>query len=305
MSLNNKVMGVITILLSLFLFDGGVYTEYADARSKMGGRMFSRPAPKKAPAQQKMQQTNKTNQQKKGIGGGLLGGLMGGALAGMLFGSLFGAPGTGMGLLPILLMAGAAYFIFRRMNVKAGTAGTHGREPQNNVHTMQGTPYEQQEEQQSYLTPVEQGLEEIRRTDPGFDEGYFLEVASDVFFQIQAGWMRRDIDSYRHLLGEQIANEYASHFEEMKERGQINKLESIAIRNIEMINAGSDGREDFITVLFTANLLDYTIDEKSGEILEGSDSVPVKFAEEWSWARPTKTEGWRLEGIKVAGASEG
>jgi predicted lipid-binding transport protein (Tim44 family) len=25
---------------------------------------------------------------------------------------------------------------------------------------------------------------------------------------------------------------------------------------------------------------------------------PVKFAEEWSWARPLGTEEWKLEGIK-------
>ena len=102
--------------------------------------------------------------------------------------------------------------------------------------------------------------------------------------------MRRDLDSYRHLLGEQLAREYEEHFVEMRNNGHINKLESIAVRGVEIIQAGSDGREDFVTVLFTANLLDYTVDDKSGELVSGSMTDPVKFREEWTWARPTGTQ---------------
>ena len=131
------------------------------------------------------------------------------------------------------------------------------------------------------------------------NEKYFLEIASDVFFKVQAGWTRRDIASYRHLLGDQLASEYERHFAEMKEQGVLSKLESIAIRNVEIVVAGSENGEDFVTVLFTANLLDYKVDEKSGDIIEGSDTEPVKFVEEWTWARPIRTEDWKLEGIKV------
>jgi len=119
-----------------------------------------------------------------------------------------------------------------------------------------------------------------------------------VFFQIQAGWMRRDLDSYKHLIGADLALEYEKHFQEMREKGQINKLESIAIRTVEVTQAGSDGQEDFISVLFKANLLDYTVDDKSAEVLDGSVTIPVKFEEEWTWARPTGTQDWKLEGIK-------
>lgn len=139
----------------------------------------------------------------------------------------------------------------------------------------------------------------IRKTDPGFDTNYFVEVASDVFFKVQAGWMRRDIGSYRHLLGENLAADYDRQFEEMRQLGHLNKLESISIRKVEIVAAGQESKEDFVTVLFTANLLDYTVDEHSNALVEGSMTDPVKFAEEWSWARPVGTDGWKLEGIKV------
>jgi predicted lipid-binding transport protein (Tim44 family) len=146
---------------------------------------------------------------------------------------------------------------------------------------------------------LEEGFSQIRETDRDFDPSYFKEVASDVFFQVQAGWMRRDLDSYRHLLGEQLAGEYAGHFADMRSKGHINKLESIAVRNLEIVQAGSENGEDFVTVLFSANLLDYTVDDKSGELVDGSMTTPIKFNEEWTWARSVGTEEWKLEGIKT------
>jgi len=61
--------------------------------------------------------------------------------------------------------------------------------------------------------------------------------------------MRRDISSYRDLLGEQLAAEYETQFAEMESKGEINKLENISIRKVEIVAAGSESGEDFVTVL--------------------------------------------------------
>lgn len=62
---------------------------------------------------------------------------------------------------------------------------------------------------------------------------------------------------------------------------------------------GDTGTEDFVTIRFTANLLDYTVDETTGDLVDGSMTHPVKFDEEWTWARPAGTNDWKLEGITV------
>ncbi len=244
-----------------------------------------------------------TTQKKSGFGRGLMGGLLGGALGGMLFGSMFGMGGSGMGILPLILLGVIGYFLYKRFVGRPTGSSSAGYQP---------PPFEKEsfskggQQQPGFSVPpikeehtVENGINEIRLTDSGFDEDYFLEVASDVFFKVQAGWMRRDLDSYRHLLGKQLAGEYEQHFKEMKAKGQVNKLESIAIRKVVITDAGKQGHEDFITVLFTANLLDYTVDENTNEVIEGSMTEPVKFAEKWTWSRPERTEGWKLEGLEV------
>ena len=297
LSLLQKIVPVFAVFLTVFFIEGGVMADYAEARSKMGGRSFSRSTPRKAPATQQTKQ--QATQKKGGFSKGLMGGLLGGAIGGLLFGSLFGAGGSGMGLLPILLLAGVAFFLYRKMTnrAKAGYAsGYGGAAPAGGSFGNMGNPmsFEREEE------PVyEDGLTQLKNSDPSFDEPHFVEVASDVFFQVQAGWMRRDLDSYRHLLGDKLAAEYEEHFAKMKAKGHINKLESIAIRKVELVDGGRDGSEDYATVLFTANLLDYTVDEKTNEVVEGSMTAPVKFEEQWTWARPSGTQDWKLEGITV------
>lgn len=279
--------------------------DYSDARSRGGGRSFRRSAPvKRAPTTQKKQTTG--NQRQSGFGRGLMGGLLGGAIGGMLFGSLFGMGGSGMGILPLLLLGAVGYFFYKRMAAKPNGGSQQGYQPPRNDSPFGGgnnssgpgsftPPPPPQEPEQSSL---DDGIAVIQIADPDFDPAYFVEVASDVFFKVQAGWMRRDISSYGHLLGEQLKAEYEEQFKEMETKGEINKLENISIRNVEVIAAGSENGEDFITVLFTANLLDYTVDDQSGDLISGSMTEPVKFAEEWSWARPLGTQDWKLEGIK-------
>ena len=304
----------VLLLLSVFCLTGiGCMVDDADARSRGGGRSFSRsatPPPVKRTAPQKSSTVNKTRS--GGFMSGLAGGLMGGAIGSMLFGGMAhggtggGIMGSGIGLFQILLMAGIGYFIYKRFFKKPATGGTA-------FQSMRGPTGSHDSGQamggsMNAASPppppggggtLDDGLAEIRRSEPDFDSKHFGEIASDVFFQVQAGWMRRDVQSYRHLLGKNLAAEYEGHFADLRAKGHINKLENISIRKVEIVDAGVDGNEEFVTVLFTANLLDYTVDEKSDAVVEGSKTNPVKFVEEWTWARPVGSENWQLEEVKV------
>jgi len=278
------------VFFTLCFVEAGIMAEYSDARSRSGGRSFRSTPTKKAPVTKN--QKPASEQKQPGMSRGLMGGLLGGAIGGMLLGSMFGMGGSGMGILPFLLLGVVGYFMYRRFTAARSSGGVSPgyRAPASGGFT---TPPAAPQK-----TGLEEGLDRIRIGDPGFDTDYFVQVASDVFFKVQAGWMRRDISSYRNLLGNQLAAEYEAQFKEMESKGELNKLENISIRQVEIIAADSEGGEDFVTVLFTANLLDYTVDDKSGSLISGSMTEPVKFAEEWSWARPMGTEDWKLEGIK-------
>lgn len=286
------------------LFDFGMMAEDADARSRTGGRTYSSsPTYTKPPAQSTTRPTSTSTG--GGFMRGMAGGLVGGAIGSLLFGSLAGAGmgggigGSGIGLLPILLFGGLAFFIYRRFFNRPQAPAYAAYQQTEPGQSFSGSmPYPPPPPSYGDGMSLAEGIAMIRRSEPGFDPDHFKEVAQDVFFQVQAGWMRRDIDSYRHLLGQRLAGEYEGHFADMRAKGHINKLESMAVRKVEVVAAGVDNNEEFVTVLFTANLLDYTVDEHSGAIVSGSNTDPVKFAEKWTWARPIGAEIWKLEGVE-------
>ncbi len=308
-----RILPVFLILLAFSLLDLGVSTQHAEARSRAGGRSFSRsrsisPPPSRMPPANYAQRSSSG-----GFMRGLAGGLVGGAIGSMLFGSLAhagaggGLGGSGIGLFQILILSGIGYFIYARFFKKKASSPAYVHNRHQEGFPSAAGPFTYPGAG-SYASPppppgggtVEDGIALLRRSEPDFDPEHFKEVAQDVFFQVQAGWMRRDIASYRHLLDDRLAQEYEGHFAEMRQKGQVNKLENIAVRSVELSDAGIDGSEEFVTLLFRANLLDYTLDEISGSVVAGSMTTPVKFAEQWTWSRPLGETNWKLAGIELA-----
>jgi predicted lipid-binding transport protein (Tim44 family) len=149
----------------------------------------------------------------------------------------------------------------------------------------------------SWQQDLERGLGHLRQMDPSFDEAAFRELCTDRFFQIQAAWMRRDPDTLRPLLTEEMRAVFGKQIEAAKAKRQINKLENIMVRSVELTEAWQEQGQDYLTVRLLANLLDYTVDETTGKIVDGSDSGPVKFEEFWTWVRPVGQNAWRLSAI--------
>lgn len=296
MMLVTRVTPILIIMFVFSLASFWLIADTADARSRFGGRSFSSSRTYRPPARTPTS-PNSTNRN-GGFTRGLAGGFMGGALGSMLFGGMGGGlGGSGMGLFQILLIAGVGYFVYKRFFRRPASTDQY-----RNMAGGEGSFGSSENSSFGAAGKVTEGIALLKRSEPDFDPEYFKEVAQDVFFQVQAGWMRRDMDSYRHLLGEKLAMEYDEHFAELRQKGHINKLENIAVRNVEIVDAGAEANEEFVVVLFTANLLDYTVEEESGAVVEGSNTEPVKFAENWTWARPMGTPNWKLEGLEVVNA---
>ncbi len=226
---------------------------------------------------------------------GMMGGLAGGFLGSMLFGGLGGMGGGGGlgGILPILLLVGLGYLAYRFYKRR--------QEPPAWPSQVEGTT------PGPYAAPAavadttgedrDKGLEYIRRMDPSFDAKTFGETASDAFFRLQGGWTRRDMSVVAGMLTDEMRATLQADADALKAKGRINRLENISVRNVEITEAWQESGQDFVTVLFQANLLDYTTDE-TGKVLSGSDTVPVKFEEFWTFTRAVGPGTWRLSAIQ-------
>jgi len=235
----------------------------------------------------------------RGLGGGILGGLLGGMLFSSLgfggMGSGFG--GSGIGIIEILLLLGLGYFIFKMVR---------GRKRAENLEYQ--TSYQQQgrqteafpsygSESRTQEEDTSDGIRHIREMDPHFDEGQFKETAMDMFFKIQGAWMNRNLSGVQGLLTDEMKGIVQRDIDALLRDKKVNHLENIAVRKVEIVEIWQESGQDFLTVLFTANLLDYTSDDSTGEILEGSKTDPVRFEEFWTFTRPVGNNPWRLSAI--------
>ncbi len=136
--------------------------------------------------------------------------------------------------------------------------------------------------------------------DRSFTPDQFLKTAQDVFFKVQGAWNKQDVGALKGLCGSELMKSWEQELAALSARGQQNKMENIALRQSEITEAWTESGEDFVTVRLHANLLDYTIDEKSRAVISGSDSQPIEFEEYWTFSRPVGPNPWKLTAVQQA-----
>ena len=320
--------GITLFTFSLFFFsilETDAFARVGGGRSSgsRGSRSFSSPRPSSPSPSSQPSQTPKSPQASaqpsqapstpplqtppqssfwRGLGGGILGGLIGG----MLFSSLGfghnhgGFGGGGIGLIEIILIGAilfGIYWYFKRRRQEAAAKAYYqsSAQPIEPNQTSYGPAYDQPQEGDGDL---EKGLGYIRQMDPAFDENRFQDLCMDHFFKIQGAWTNRDIPGIKNLLTEEMLKIIQGDAEKLRAEKKMNRLENIAVRSVDMIEAWQESGQDFITVRFYANLLDYVEDETTGQVLSGSKTDPVKFEEYWTFTRPVGNNPWKLSAIQ-------
>jgi predicted lipid-binding transport protein (Tim44 family) len=233
----------------------------------------------------------------RNMAGGLLGGIAGGMLGGMLFRSLGmaggGMGGGGIGMFEIILLAGIGYLIYRFIKSRRAADTSNP-----NVQGASVSPISNgYSGNQPAGQDVAAGLGHIRQMDPAFDEQRFNDQVMDIFFKIQGSWMNRDLSPVSSLLTDEMRRILQEDLERLLRDRQVNRLENIAVRNVEISEVWQESGQDYITASIYANLLDYTTDDTSGAVVSGSKTEPVKFEEYWTFTRPVGNNSWRLSAI--------
>jgi predicted lipid-binding transport protein (Tim44 family) len=304
---------LITLFVTGVFIENDVYARAGGARSSgsSGSRSYSPPSRSTSNPAAPTQPTSPSSMPAQPAGGGFLrsmgGGLLGGLLGGMLMGSLFGFGGmgggfggSGFGIVEIILLGAVGYFIYTMVTRKRREAALayQGSAPRQNYPTEGVTSYNSRGEQaQATVVPETEGLEHIRQMDPSFDESRFKDIAMDIFFKIQGAWTNRELSAAKSLLTEEMKNIFQQDIDKLLQEKKINRLDNIAVRKTEIVEAWQETGQDFIRVLFTANLLDYTAEESTGTVIAGSKTEPVKFEECWTFTRPVGNNAWKLSAI--------
>ncbi|MEB3187122.1 MAG: TIM44-like domain-containing protein [bacterium] len=218
------------------------------------------------------------------------------------------AGGGGFGILPLLLLLGGGWWLFRKMSrgsqERAWAPGQGGwARPGSPDVASQASPIDLSSRplpgsmggsmgQQT----LDQGLAAIQLNSPGLTRQALEDRLSAVFFGIQEAWSAQDDAAIARLTAPAIAEQFSRDLDEARRHGERNVLRNIVIRRFDMSEAWTEMDREFVTARIQARLIDYV--ERGGQVVEGSKDEPTDFAETWTFARERGGEDWRLTAIE-------
>ena len=223
-----------------------------------------------------------------GWGGGVPGFLIGGLLGGLLLGG-----GAGVGLLDIVGLALLGWLALKMLRRRAETASAAESWSVSGARALDapagfadGDP--------------EAGVDRARHADPDFDRADFAATASEMFSKVQAAWNARDIAAIGPLLTPEMQSALHKDANALAAQGRTHHVERMTVRATEVVEAWQEERQDYVTVRFAASLVDYTVDDATGHVVEGSRDAAIQFEEFWTFTRPVWAKAWRLRAIQQA-----
>ena len=240
----------------------------------------------------------------RGVGGGILGAGIGSLLFGhsgyadgMGGGAPGGVGGSGIGLVPLLLIGGVLYFLYRRMRNNGGMGSTFGGQglssimPASNNFTPSGPA-------QDYITAPQapDNAQMIAITEP--DQKDF----ESTLINIQKFWSAGDLSRLRAFVTPEMWQYFSEELSANASKGTANIVENVKLERAELLEAWHEYNLDYATMRLQWSALDYMarLDRQPHDadyVASGSNTVPDEAEEIWTFARATGGK-WLLSAIQ-------
>lgn len=310
-------VAVMGLALGLLLADTADVWARAGGGGSRGSRSYSapaRPSPMSpaapaSPSRSFNEPGSSAAPQRSGIGRGLMGGLAGFAIGGLLGSMLFGGLGHGMGgfggigLLEMLLIGGGVYLLFRFLrNRQAQQPAYAGADGSTSAYGAGGSAAWRAGgatlEMPAPPSDVDRGVANIRTMDPGFGTAAIIDHARRVYFVVQQAIGMRELAGVRDYLAPEMLTVLQAQCDRLRAARQTNRVEQLEIRRAEVSEAWQESGRDYVTVFIAATMLDYTVDDASGSVVEGSRTAVQAIEDYWTFTRPVGNNPWKLSAIQ-------
>lgn len=141
----------------------------------------------------------------------------------------------------------------------------------------------------------------IQQDDPLFNKAEFLNYVSDTFIKLQYAWSDRNLEEVRYIISPELYEQTNSQVQRYIQNKQINKLERISVNMSRLYSYDKQGDRDILRVVIESKMVDYIIDENSGNVIKGNPNVDNINPYILTFARKTgiKTEEGGLKPVTM------
>jgi predicted lipid-binding transport protein (Tim44 family) len=142
---------------------------------------------------------------------------------------------------------------------------------------------------------VAEGVNRIRRADPGFDPAQFLEGARIAFEMVVSAFATGDKATLRPLLSDGVYQPFAQSIDERVAAKETTETRDLKLDDAEIVEADTAGRAARVTVKLVSHQITVTR-AMDGSIVDGDPDHPVEKTDYWTFARDTRSSdpNWML-----------
>ncbi len=141
---------------------------------------------------------------------------------------------------------------------------------------------------QSLLQPVSTLIAQ----DPAFSEAAFCEKLSNYYVQMQNAWTAKNMSSVRHLFTDSLFAQFDRQLDVLRQTHRTNYVDRISVLGVRVMGWMQDDVNDVIIARLQTRIVDYVLDDATGNLVQGDRSKEKFLDYEWKLVR---TKGKKTE----------
>lgn len=209
-------------------------------------------------------------------------------------------------IISLLVLAGIAVFLILRLKSVLGTRDgfeappaqrsvEHDKRPEFEV--IEGGPDHDIVDHVDEGSSAARNLALMKRVDPSFSVGEFLQGARGAYEMIVMGFERGDLAAIKGFLSDDVYEAFAGVVENREKEGLQVEAEFSGVREMSLVDAQFDESTSAgeVTVKFVGELTS-VVRNKAGEIIEGDENKVRRQKDIWTFERIMKSNdpNWQL-----------
>ncbi len=142
-------------------------------------------------------------------------------------------------------------------------------------------------------------MQEYLQLDPTFSESEFKEKLSNLFIQFQNGWQDKNLESLRPYFSDAFYAQMDRQLDAYRKNNRTKYIERIAVLGVTLSGWMQESGKDVIIARLNTRFTTYTLDDKTGNLLNGSRTAEKFLDYEWQLMRTSGKTTVGGTGVKV------